>query len=274
MMMGLISEMPDKPNFAGLVMEKAMCTIHDVLMSRKLDHYSATDLALGIAKGIAYLHGRKIVHRDLKSQNVLLNSQGVPKVSDFGLSKLAEASAMSTSVGTPYTMAPEVIKHEPYDSSADVYSFAIVLWQLFTSQLPYRDLNAAQVVFQVAVAGVRPEIPDDVPPEIASIIRSGWDPDATQRPTMEAIIQTLSSFKDTIPPEQVPAPGSVQPSVSGSSGAAAGSGNHLASILLSGVNHSTAPPSGSPSHTSSSLSKGPLAGAQNADVNPDDSSTW
>merc|ERR1711991_1037426 len=79
----------------------------------------------GPAKGMAYLHGYKppIIHRDLKSLNLLVDTNWIVKITDFGLTTAKEASGTMTQCGTPQWMAPEVLRNEPYDYKADVYSF-------------------------------------------------------------------------------------------------------------------------------------------------------
>eukprot|EP00163_Fabomonas_tropica_P016060 TRINITY_DN2897_c0_g1_i1.p1 TRINITY_DN2897_c0_g1~~TRINITY_DN2897_c0_g1_i1.p1 ORF type:complete len:322 (+),score=32.91 TRINITY_DN2897_c0_g1_i1:95-967(+) len=198
-MMGVVLSLPTHSRMSALVMERAAGTLHDLLMESDLTMRHSVELALGTARGMAFLHGRRLIHRDLKAQNVLINDYGVPKVSDFGLSRF-ESSVMDTSVGTPCTMAPEVIRHDPYGLSADVYSFGIVLWQLVTKNpSPYPNMNSAQVVFQVAVAGVRPPIPENVPSELVSLIKECWAQDPEERPAFLQIITRLQSFLSQLP---------------------------------------------------------------------------
>ena len=96
------------------------------------------------AKGLSYLHSRSppIVHRDLKSGNLLLCEDWHIKVSDFGLARTKSADGARTLVGTYAWMAPEVLEQKPYDERADVYSYAIVLWELLTLQEPFKGLGA------------------------------------------------------------------------------------------------------------------------------------
>jgi serine/threonine protein kinase len=93
-------------------------------------------IAIGISKGMDYLHQNNIIHRDLKTANLLIGSGQVVKIADFGVSRLrSQGGEMTAETGTYRWMAPEVINHKPYDHKADVFSFAIVLWELVTTKV-------------------------------------------------------------------------------------------------------------------------------------------
>ncbi|CAI7814595.1 unnamed protein product [Closterium sp. NIES-53] len=155
-------------------------------------------MALDVAKGMNYLHccNPPIVHRDLKSQNLLVDKNWVVKVCDFGLSKIKHQTYLSsrTAAGTPEWMAPEVLRNEPTNEKSDVYSFGVVLWELSTMQRPWRGLNAMQVVGAVGFQQRRLDIPASVDPAVSEIIRACWAEKPSERPSFSQIVHELKAL--------------------------------------------------------------------------------
>lgn len=107
-------------------------------------------LALDIAHGMAYLHAQGILHRDLKSENLLLDEDMCVKVADFGISCLeSQCGSAKGFTGTYRWMAPEMIKEKHHTKKVDIYSFGIILWELFTALIPFDNMTPEQAAFAV-----------------------------------------------------------------------------------------------------------------------------
>ena len=105
----------------------------------------ALSLVRQIALGIFYLHQCKepVLHLDLKSANVLLDEHGVAKVADFGLSHIKRETAVITArMGSPQWTAPEILRGQPHDETADTYSFGVLMYEIMEARLPYEGVDA------------------------------------------------------------------------------------------------------------------------------------
>ncbi|KAK7267903.1 hypothetical protein RIF29_20584 [Crotalaria pallida] len=170
-----------------------------------LDERRRLSMAYDVAKGMNYLHKRNppIVHRDLKSPNLLVDKKYTVKVCDFGLSRLKANTFLSSksAAGTPEWMAPEVLRDEPSNEKSDVYSFGVILWELATLQQPWGNLNPAQVVAAVGFKGKRLEIPPDVNPEVAALIEACWANEPWKRPSFASIMDSLRPMIKPLTPQ-------------------------------------------------------------------------
>nr|XP_009611847.1 serine/threonine-protein kinase STY46 [Nicotiana tomentosiformis]XP_016472441.1 PREDICTED: serine/threonine-protein kinase STY46-like [Nicotiana tabacum] len=149
-------------------------------------------VAVDVSKGMSYLHQNNIIHRDLKTANLLMDEHGVVKVGDFGVARVqVQTGVMTAETGTYRWMAPEVIEHKPYDHKADVFSFGVVLWELLTGEIPYAYLTPLQAAIGVVQQGLRPTIPKDTHPKLAELLEKCWQQDPTQRPDFSEILDIL-----------------------------------------------------------------------------------
>ncbi|XP_073024202.1 probable serine/threonine-protein kinase SIS8 [Primulina eburnea] len=160
----------------------------------KLDWRRRIFMALDIARGMNYLNhcNPPIVHRDLKSSNLLVDKNWTVKVGDFGLSRLKHETYLTTKTGkgTPQWMAPEVLRNEPSDEKSRCFLF-VILWELVTQKIPWENLNSMQVIGAVGFMNRRLEMPTDVDPQWASIIESCWLTEPQLHPSFQELMEKL-----------------------------------------------------------------------------------
>ncbi|CAL9076971.1 serine/threonine-protein kinase 52-like [Musa acuminata AAA Group] len=163
---------------------------------RKLAYKDVVRLASDLSRGLSYLHSQKIAHRDVKTENMLLDGRGNLKIADFGVARVEAQNPkeMTGQTGTLWYMAPEVLDGKPYNRKCDVYSFGICLWEIYCCDMPYRDLSFAEGSSAVVGQNLRPEIPRCCPSGMASIMRKCWDANPDKRPDMDEVVGLLEAL--------------------------------------------------------------------------------
>ncbi|KAL0122803.1 hypothetical protein PUN28_007473 [Cardiocondyla obscurior] len=146
-----------------------------------------------IAAGMAYLHAHKIIHRDLKSPNVLIGQGEVVKISDFGTSRQwNEISTKMTFAGTVAWMAPEVIRNEPCSEKVDIWSYGVVLWELLSGEIPYKDVDSSAVMWGVGSNSLHLPIPTSCPEGYGLLVKQCWSAKPRNRPSFKLIEMHLA----------------------------------------------------------------------------------
>ncbi|OHT12442.1 hypothetical protein TRFO_17715 [Tritrichomonas foetus] len=151
----------------------------------------------GSAVGMRHLHQIGVMHRDLKPGNILLDDKFYPYIADFGFSKFSpkgQNASFSIRPGTPLYQAPELIQGEDEELTnlVDVYAYGIIVFNVLTG-LPFSNKTNAFQLMQDTVKGVRPTIPDFVPPQFRQLIVYCWSPVVKERPTFIEIVENLEN---------------------------------------------------------------------------------
>ncbi|GAU49232.1 hypothetical protein TSUD_282830 [Trifolium subterraneum] len=163
---------------------------------RKLAFKVVVQLALDLARGLSYLHMKKIVHRDVKTENMLLDKTRTLKIADFGVARIEASNPhdMTGETGTLGYMAPEVLNGSAYNRKCDVYSFGICLWEIYCCDMPYPDLSFSEVTSAVVRQNLRPEIPRCCPSSLANVMKRCWDANPDKRPEMDEVVTLLEAI--------------------------------------------------------------------------------
>jgi serine/threonine protein kinase len=157
-------------------------------------------IALDTAKGMVYLHGRKIIHRDMKSYNLLIDENYVCKICDFGISRVIPRNMKMTMKGTDYYMSPEVKAGKQYDAKADVYSYGLVLVEIITRELADDIADCLEEDRTLAKLW-----PKDAPKAFVDLALACLNPDPAKRPTFDAIAKTLEEINAATPDDALAA---------------------------------------------------------------------
>jgi serine/threonine protein kinase len=229
-----------EPKHACIIMEycergSLFEVLHDT--SQVIDYKMILRLLLQIAEALVYLHSNRppILHRDLKSLNVLLDEHWGVKVADFSLTAFkptpeqllaqgagqadprtqggasagADAATPGASpkmsprtqlsqpgqMGTMFWQAPEVMESKLYTEASDVYSYGMVMWEVFTRKVPFPDMNPHQAALAVVAEDKRPTIPSFVPPGFHKLIEDCWHRSANRRPSFRDVVTRLRKLE-------------------------------------------------------------------------------
>jgi mitogen-activated protein kinase kinase kinase len=157
-----------------------------------------------ILAGLSYLHSRDIIHRDIKGANILVDNKGGIKISDFGISKRVEASAMlgpsavggrghlhrPSLQGSVYWMAPEVVRQTAHTKKADIWSLGCLVVEMFIGAHPFPDCSQLQAIFAIGNNQAKPTIPDHASKEARAFLEATFEVDHEKRPDADDLLQS------------------------------------------------------------------------------------
>jgi sterile alpha motif and leucine zipper-containing kinase AZK len=156
------------------------------------------EMAVDGASGLDFLHQSNVVHRDLKTANMLVMESWALKICDFGLSRRFDddmaAADMTGNLGTVCYAAPELLSGERYSEKIDVYSYAVCLWELATRRVPFQGVGSGRIAMSV-VSGMRPQIPLSIGPALSQIIVDSWHEMPRLRPPFHALVERLRGLE-------------------------------------------------------------------------------
>jgi serine/threonine protein kinase len=204
--MGAVINSGEEPLLVMELMDHG--SLFDLLQNETvyIDGEIVSQILQDIAQGLRFLHAAtpQVIHGDLKTLNVLVDSRFRAKVADFGLSQKRGAGA----VGTPYWMAPELLvdSNASITAASDVYSFGIVLYEVYSRRIPYEDEDFTETIRKICDPKInkRPDIPESMPRSIVELMQWCTHGVSHLRPTFRDIDQILASLKvRNVEPNQI-----------------------------------------------------------------------
>ena len=148
------------------------------------------DYITQICLALQHIHKKKIIHRDLKSDNVFLMKSGIVKLGDFGIAKGLQSTweKAKTFVGTPYYLSPEIIANEPYDSKSDIWALGVLLYELMTFKMPFNAMSFPLLRIKINSGKYKPP-PSNYSSDIKNLLKKCLTLDPEKRPSIDEILK-------------------------------------------------------------------------------------
>lgn len=143
-----------------------------------------------ICLALKHIHDKKILHRDLKSQNIFLTKNGLVKLGDFGIAKCLSYTLekAKTVVGTPYYLSPEIVENKPYSFKSDIWSLGVLLYEMVCLKMPF-DASSLPMLYVKIIRGAYNPIPNFFSKELRSLIGYLLTVDSEKRPSINQILK-------------------------------------------------------------------------------------
>lgn len=177
-------------------------SLKDIVEERTLEFDEIIDIAMQACAGLGAAHKKEVTHRDIKSDNIMVTTDGVVKIMDFGLAKLGGASRMTrtgTTMGTIYYMSPEQAQGLNVDHRSDIFSLGVVLYELTTGKLPFEREYESAVIYSILSTDPNPlaEFREGVPQELQKIVGKAMEKDPDRRyQSVDEMLDDLRHLKE------------------------------------------------------------------------------
>lgn len=182
-------------------------SLHQIIQSKNNAKFNDTTkliIIYGIAKGLSYLHSNGIIHCNLKTENIIVDDNYHPYITDFALSKSIHSVLNKKSIKSTYKIhgnvsnfPPEFFTDYEYTQKGDVYAFSMILYEILTGKKPFVDVKFTKIVDDIR-KGVRPKLNKSIPKAFQKLIKKCWDNDSYNRPSFDQIVELLKTNPDFI----------------------------------------------------------------------------
>jgi len=167
--------------------------LHDKIKGQKGKYFSEAqilDWFTQLCLAIKHIHDRKILHRDLKAQNIFITKNGIVKLGDFGIAKCLNLTLDKaiTVVGTPYYLSPEIVQNKPYNFKSDIWSLGVILYEMVTLKMPFDATSLPMLSLRIIRGSYNP-VPNNFSKEIRSLIAMMLQVDANRRPSINDLLK-------------------------------------------------------------------------------------
>jgi serine/threonine protein kinase len=169
----------------------------------------ALDIGIQLAEGLGVAHDKGIVHRDIKPDNIMVRKDGIVQIMDFGLAKLRGVSKLTkegSTIGTAGYMSPEQVQGQEADHRSDIFSLGVLLYELFTGQLPFKGVHESALMYEIVNVDALPmsAVNPQINPELDAIVLECIEKDPSERTqSVKQVAIDLKRFKRTTTKQRV-----------------------------------------------------------------------
>ncbi|XP_072035307.1 uncharacterized protein [Amphiura filiformis] len=173
-------------------------SLYEYLKRRtRLPKAQMLEWARQVSCAVQYLQEENVVHRDIKSSNIVITADDTLKLCDFGIAKRqCNTEKTNHERGTISWMPPEAFVEKLSSKASDIYSLGIVIWELMSCKIPYQGRESLSVLYAVKVHKLRPEIPAHCPPALKCLLEKCWKENRKKRPGIREVLQTIEGLME------------------------------------------------------------------------------